>query len=45
MDRKQLVDFLVYLVVRILICIAQTVRIETGQCYRPTVWPGCFATC
>jgi KDO2-lipid IV(A) lauroyltransferase len=31
MNRKQLVDFLVYLVVRILICIAQSVRIETGQ--------------
>lgn len=31
MNRKRIVDFFVYLVVRILICIAQAVRIETGQ--------------
>ena len=31
MNRKQVVDFLVYLAVRILICVAQAVRIETGQ--------------
>ena len=31
MNRKRLVDFLVYIVVRILICVAQTVRIETGH--------------
>jgi Kdo2-lipid IVA lauroyltransferase/acyltransferase len=31
MNRKQVVDFLVYVAVRILICIAQAVRIETGQ--------------
>jgi KDO2-lipid IV(A) lauroyltransferase len=31
MNRKRLVDFLVYIVVRALICIAQTMRIETGQ--------------
>jgi Kdo2-lipid IVA lauroyltransferase/acyltransferase len=31
MDRKKLVDFLVYVVVRILICVAQGVRIETGR--------------
>jgi Kdo2-lipid IVA lauroyltransferase/acyltransferase len=31
MNRKQAVDFLVYLAVRILVCVAQTVRIETGQ--------------
>jgi Kdo2-lipid IVA lauroyltransferase/acyltransferase len=31
MLRKQTIDFLVYLVVRILICIAQALRMETGQ--------------
>jgi len=31
MQRKHLVDFLVYLVVRFLICLVQAVRIETGQ--------------
>jgi Kdo2-lipid IVA lauroyltransferase/acyltransferase len=31
MDRKKAVDYLVYLVVRFLICIAQAVRVETGQ--------------
>ncbi len=31
MNRKRLVDFLVYLVVRIFICVAQALRIETGQ--------------
>lgn len=31
MDRRRIVDYLVYLVVRILICIAQMVRIETGH--------------
>jgi Kdo2-lipid IVA lauroyltransferase/acyltransferase len=31
MNRKQVVDFLVYMVVRVLICIVQAVRIETGQ--------------
>ncbi len=31
MDRKQLADYLVYLAVRVLICIAQGVRIETGH--------------
>jgi len=31
MNRKRIVDFLVYLVVRILICIAQSMRIETDQ--------------
>jgi KDO2-lipid IV(A) lauroyltransferase len=30
MDRKRLVDILVYLAVRVVICIAQAVRIETG---------------
>src|SRR3972149_2404991 len=30
MNRKQLLDFLVYLAVRVVICIAQAVRIETG---------------
>ena len=31
MNRKRLVDFLVYLVIRIIICLAQTLRLETGQ--------------
>ena len=31
MRRQQIVDFLVYVVVRILICIVQAMRIETGQ--------------
>ena len=31
MRRKQIVDYLVYVVVRILICIVQAMRIETGQ--------------
>ena len=31
MRRRQIVDFLVYLVVRILICIVQAMRMETGQ--------------
>ncbi|MBN1589235.1 MAG: lysophospholipid acyltransferase family protein [Pirellulales bacterium] len=29
--KKQVIDYLVYIVVRILICFAQTLRIETGQ--------------
>jgi Kdo2-lipid IVA lauroyltransferase/acyltransferase len=31
MQRKQIVDYLVYVVVRILICIVQAMRIETGH--------------
>jgi Kdo2-lipid IVA lauroyltransferase/acyltransferase len=31
MSRKRVLDYLVYVLVRVLICIAQTVRIETGQ--------------
>jgi hypothetical protein len=30
MRRKQVVDFLVYLVVRIMICIVQAIRLETA---------------
>ena len=37
MHRKHLVDFLVYLVVRILICIVQAMRVETGR--RIGRWP------
>src|SRR3972149_5480475 len=44
MDRKQLVDYLVYLVVRIFICIAQSIRIETGQSLaRWLAWVFCDA--
>ncbi|MGW8258241.1 MAG: lysophospholipid acyltransferase family protein, partial [Thermoguttaceae bacterium] len=31
MNRKRIVDYLVYVAVRVVICIAQAVRIETGQ--------------
>ena len=31
MRRQQIVDFLVYVVVRVLICVVQAMRIETGQ--------------
>ncbi len=42
MNRKRLVDFLVYLAVRILICVAQSVRIETGRAIaRRLAWLFC----
>ena len=39
MRRKLVLDYLVYVAVRILICIVQAMPLETGQAW-PGGWPG-----
>jgi len=43
MRRRQIIDFLVYVVIRILICVVQAMRMEAGQRLARTLAWGAIA--